>query len=175
MRVEGHAVNDESFRLWGENWALEVTAPLPGVLRVRHAPNNRFASPLHPQLPEKHSWAVVAGERRPLRVSRSGEGWLVEADGAALAVDAAANWTFSAGDGRELARSRGFGGSFTAGQPGSPYASHLELAAPVGEAYLGFGEKVGPLDKRGMSLTFWNTDVIPHHPQDVVVGGVTPA
>lgn len=31
------------------------------------------------------------------------------------------------------------------------------IAAP-GERYYGFGEKTGPLDKRGRSLTFWNTD-----------------
>ncbi|WP_407569712.1 glycoside hydrolase family 31 protein [Deinococcus altitudinis] len=37
------------------------------------------------------------------------------------------------------------------------------LAAPAGHSYLGFGQKVGPLDKRGMHLTFWNTDCFPHH------------
>jgi alpha-glucosidase len=37
------------------------------------------------------------------------------------------------------------------------------LSAPAGHSYLGFGQKVGPLDKRGMHLTFWNTDCFPHH------------
>jgi alpha-glucosidase len=31
------------------------------------------------------------------------------------------------------------------------------VAAP-GERFYGFGEKTGPLDKRGRSMTFWNTD-----------------
>src|SRR5262249_21370794 len=31
-------------------------------------------------------------------------------------------------------------------------------AAAPGERFYGFGEKAGPLDKRGRTLTFWNTD-----------------
>ncbi len=34
----------------------------------------------------------------------------------------------------------------------------VRRAAAPGEHFYGFGEKTGPLDKRGRSLTFWNTD-----------------
>jgi alpha-glucosidase len=41
---------------------------------------------------------------------------------------------------------------------GAPLARGLSRAAAPGEHFYGFGEKTGPLDRRGRSLTFWNTD-----------------
>lgn len=35
---------------------------------------------------------------------------------------------------------------------------------PAGERFYGFGEKTGPLDKRGKRLEMWNLDVHPHTP-----------
>jgi len=40
----------------------------------------------------------------------------------------------------------------------------MELVAAEGEAYVGFGEKIGPIDKRGLRFTFWNTDAYPPEP-----------
>lgn len=41
---------------------------------------------------------------------------------------------------------------------GAPLARGLTRAAAPGEHFYGFGEKTGPLDKRGTAMTFWNTD-----------------
>ena len=38
-------------------------------------------------------------------------------------------------------------------------------STPQGERFYGFGEKTGPLDKRGLELEFWNTDK-PNYPAD---------
>lgn len=38
------------------------------------------------------------------------------------------------------------------------YTRRVELALPTDARIYGLGEKVGPLDKRGMALTMWNSD-----------------
>lgn len=45
----------------------------------------------------------------------------------------------------------------------------VRWAAPPGERYYGFGEKTGPLDKRGRSMVFYNTDAY-----DAAFGGYPP-
>ncbi len=160
------AVEPARLRLWGPRAALEVSCPLPGVLRLRHAPSSATAGFLHPQLPARRSWAVVSGGGlRPLDVKREGARIWIQAEDCALELSpSTGTWSFHGADGRELARSVRVDGEVKAGYPMSRYRSWLTLHAPPGEAYLGFGEKVGPLDKRGMHFTFWNTDVMPHHP-----------
>lgn len=62
--------------------------------------------------------------------------------------------------------------------PGGGYAESVEStdngevtvrklvrATPADELFYGFGEKNGPLDKRGMKFTFWNSDT-PGYPAD---------
>lgn len=50
-----------------------------------------------------------------------------------------------------------------------PAAGVLTRATPPGERFYGFGEKTGPLDKRGRRMTFWNTDAY-----DPALGGYAP-
>lgn len=166
MRMNDLAIEPARLRLHGPQATLEVTCPLPGVLRLRHAPTSAAVGFLHPALPEKHSWAVVStGAPRPLTVTRETGRVRVRAEGAALEVELErGTWSFHDADGRELARSTRVAGEVKAAYPMGTHRSWLTLHAPPGEAYLGFGEKVGPLDKRGMRFTFWNTDVLPHHP-----------
>ncbi len=42
----------------------------------------------------------------------------------------------------------------------------LSFVSPAGERFYGFGEKTGPLDKRGRKLVFWNSDT-PGYPVDM--------
>ena len=50
---------------------------------------------------------------------------------------------------------------------GAPVTTrNLVRLTPANERFYGFGEKNGPLDKRGMSLTFWNSDT-PGYPADM--------
>ncbi|UBV42304.1 hypothetical protein LAJ19_11820 [Deinococcus taeanensis] len=43
----------------------------------------------------------------------------------------------------------------------APHAAAPGRAGPRGVP--GLRERAGPLDKRGLHLTFWNTDCFPHH------------
>ncbi|RKH48815.1 alpha-glucosidase [Corallococcus interemptor] len=165
MHVTDAHVESHRLRLSGRHAVLEVSCPLPGVLRVRHAPVSSEIGFLHPVLPDKRSWAVVAEGGHALKVERDGERVRVTAEGASLEVDAEpGTWRFMDARGRELARCVDVSGDVQAEYPMSRHRARLTLRAPDGERYLGFGEKVGPLDKRGMHFTFWNTDVVPHHP-----------
>ncbi|AUX22644.1 alpha-glucosidase [Sorangium cellulosum] len=148
--------------LWGARAAVEIRCPGPGVLRVRHAPLSSVVGFTHPELPDKRSFAVVAGDALPLRARREGDTVRVSAEGACLEVAlASGTWAFSDGEGRVLARSEAVSGEARPAFPLDQLRTRLSLAAPPEEAYLGFGEKVGPLDKRGMRFTFWNTDAFP--------------
>lgn len=50
-------------------------------------------------------------------------------------------------------------------EPPGPQRS-LTLLSPPGERLYGFGEKTGPLDKRGLKMVFWNSDT-PGYPVDM--------
>ncbi|WP_157463458.1 glycoside hydrolase family 31 protein, partial [Deinococcus pimensis] len=155
-----HSLEGDVLRLWGRDDVLEVSAPLEGVLRLRHAPGARHSTLGFPALPEKRSFAVTHEGHLPLDVTSSEEGWRVSAGGLRLDVDAASGlWSVTDAGGHELARATGL----TSDLASELRRSTLSLDAPAGAAYLGFGEKVGPLDKRGMRFTFWNTDHFPHH------------
>jgi alpha-glucosidase len=165
MHLNQSSTEPTRLHLWGPRAALEVRCPLPGVLRIRHAPSSAGVGFTHPRLAPKQSWAVVADEARPLQVRREGEALHVTAEGVALELSpTTGTWRFRDAEGRELARCESVSGEFSPNMPLDHSRARLALHAPEDEAYLGFGEKVGPLDKRGMRLTFWNTDVMPHHP-----------
>jgi len=144
--------------------ALELSCPVPCALRIRLSPASRESNLRHPVLPEKRSFAVVRDTATPLTAAREGHQLRVEAEGVRLHLDLRSlGFTFQGGSGEVMEGA----GAFTDVRPGYPvsrYRSTLELRARPGEAFLGFGEKVGPLDKRGLRFTFWNTDVVPHHP-----------
>ncbi|HLL01495.1 MAG TPA: TIM-barrel domain-containing protein [Myxococcaceae bacterium] len=165
MRLVDFAIEPTRLHLWGPRAALEVWSPLPGVLRLRHAPSSAHAGFVHPRLAPKQSWAVVTDEAQPLEVRREGDTFHVTAEGVVLQVALAdGTWSFQNTEGRVLARCESVSGEYSPRMPVNHSRAQLSLHAPEDEAYLGFGEKVGPLDKRGLHLTFWNTDVMPHHP-----------
>lgn len=151
---------------WGARAAVAISSPFPGVLRVRSAPQSAATGYAHPELPEKRSFAVVGDYARPIASRREGDAILIETEGAALTLALnGGTWVFRDGEGRLLAESQSVTGSARSSFPADLYRSELRLAAPPGEAYLGFGEKVGPVDKRGMRFIFWNTDNFPPQPE----------
>lgn len=165
MRLSDLAKTPTLARLSGDLAAVEISCPLPGVLRVRHAPSSAAGCFTHPELPPRRSFAVEPGEALPLDAVREGDVVRVTASGVSLAVSLSPfAWTFSDDAGRELARCEAISGEIRPAFPVDERRAQLVLAAPPGEAYLGFGEKVGPVDKRGMRFVFWNTDNFPPHP-----------
>ncbi|WP_437291293.1 glycoside hydrolase family 31 protein [Sorangium sp. So ce406] len=164
MHLSDASIGATHVLLWGDRAAVEIRCPGPGVLRVRHAPSAAVTGFTHPELPPKSSFAVVAEGALPLSARREGDTLHVSAEGASLEVSlASGTWTFRDGQGGVLARCEGVSGEVKPAFPVDEYRSRISLGAPEGEAYLGFGEKVGPLDKRGLRFTFWNTDAYPPH------------
>lgn len=162
-------------RVWGETDVLVVSAPLPGVLRVRLAPQARASALSFPRLATKKSFALrpEIGTPQNLTVAEDEGELLIAGGGLMLRVDQGSGaWRVVSGQGaaaRELASALAWAGEAPVQRPAlgadqfNLRRTRLTLAAPQGAAFLGFGEKVGPLDKRGMHLTFWNTDCYPHH------------
>jgi len=144
--------------------ALELACPLPGALRLRFSPGSLESNLRHPTLPGKSSYAVVKDAALPLTAAREGHQLRVEAEGVRLHLDLRTlGFTFHGASG-EVMEGAGATTDMRPGYPVPRYRSTLELRARPTEAFLGFGEKVGPLDKRGLRFTFWNNDVVPHHP-----------
>ncbi|WNG33762.1 alpha-glucosidase [Archangium violaceum] len=167
MSFDDISIESTRITFWGTRTALEVRSPLPGVLRLRHLPTlgHRELGPR--ELPPKQSWAVVEHRELPLSFRREEEGQVavVSTEEVSLEVRLAqGTWRLRDASGRELTRCEGFSGEAMTDYPVTRYRSRISLHSPPDEAWLGFGEKVGALDKRGMHFVFWNTDVVPHHP-----------
>ncbi|MDY7231023.1 TIM-barrel domain-containing protein [Hyalangium rubrum] len=167
MRFDDITVDPTRIIFWGARAALEVRSPLPGVLRLRHLPCLGHAALTLRELPAKQSWAVLEQPERPLsfRQEARGEVAVVRTEELSLEVQPdQGSWLLRDAAGKELARCEGFSGEAMPDYPVTRFRSRLALRTPPEEAWLGFGEKVGALDKRGMHFVFWNTDVLPHHP-----------
>ncbi len=165
MRFQNSQQLPDHVTACGEVAAAEISAPLPGVIRARFAPNARTSSFLFPALEAKESWAVIGNGLLPVQSLEEGGLLSVEADGAHFELNLRSGaWKFWGEDSRLLCEGLDVSGTVKNQYPLNEFTATLTLSAPPGEAYLGFGEKVGGLNKRGMHFTFWNTDVVPHHP-----------
>lgn len=163
------AIAPATLRAWGRRAACAIEAPTPGVFRVRVAPVAIATAAAFPDLPEKRSFARVAPAAPPsaLAIDRDDAGCVLRSGDHAATLRVALDgggWLLRDDDGRPLARALAYDGDATPGFPLDRRLSRLTLVAPEGEAYFGFGEKVGPLDKRGMRFSFWNTDAFPPQP-----------
>ncbi|MFN3266150.1 MAG: glycoside hydrolase family 31 protein [Deinococcales bacterium] len=165
MLYNHYSLATQSVLLWSDIAALELSCPLEGIIRARFAPNARSSSAVFPRLPSKNSFAVLPSDLLPID-SLLEDGILsLEAGGVHFELELhSGEWKFFDAASELLCRGFAASGGTTHQFPLDTHSARLELRAPKGEAYLGFGEKVGTLDKRGMHLTFWNTDVVPHLP-----------
>lgn len=112
-----------------------------------------------------HSWAVDAPPSRadPVRVTGTEDGIEVCTAEAIVTVDASCAVEITDPRGRMLLEDD-LGPAVTAdGDIG------VWRRTPAAERFYGFGEKTGPLDKRGLRMTFWNTDAY-----DPALGGYRP-
>ena len=159
-RLSDFTTDETLLHVWGESDALEISSPHEGVLRVRYAPGARRLSLSYPRLPEKRSFAVVGGEAQALHVEPDETTLRVSGGGLKLDLDLADGlWQAWDADGHSLARAT----EVRADPASLRHKTGLSLHAPPQAAYLGFGEKVGGLDRRGLRFTFWNTDHFPYH------------
>ncbi|WP_424951336.1 glycoside hydrolase family 31 protein [Deinococcus sp.] len=171
MRVQTLRQEGGLWRAWGETDVLELSCPAPGVMRLRLAAGARAAHMGFPRLPAKTSpmLAPVQPEPLPLAQVEAGSGeWRLNGGGLSVCIERQTGrvtvqeltLTESGEDvlGRVLAELESWD---TSTDPLRRRTARLK--APPHHSYLGFGQKVGPLDKRGMHLTFWNTDCFPHH------------
>ncbi|GGJ54441.1 glycoside hydrolase family 31 protein [Deinococcus roseus] len=151
-------VNNRLIQLSGLHSRAEISHPAPEIWRFRIRPRGYLRGET---LPEKRSMAVLPLEH--LEFQSDPESWLFSTAESSLQV-------FRNGSvqvrhkGAEVVFIEGIQGEFQPAVPVNRQRTSVTLQASLGEAYLGFGEKVGPLNKRGMKFTFWNTDVQPHHP-----------
>ncbi len=117
----------------------------PGIARLRYAPPLR----------ERASYAVVAPPHPHVAVRTERRGELTIHETSELRLELGAD-SFRAVDrgGTVLLEEGPALGSF--GEPGGRRGVRRRIA--TGEHFYGFGEKTGPLDKRGRSMVMWNTD-----------------
>ena len=115
----------------------------PGVVRLRYGARTSRSRAVVPR--QRPAVELSLLEAHPGRfVARSAE--------LQLEIDAAGRLALSDLDGTVLLEDPP--GSFAEAGEGW----RLTRPAPAGERFYGFGEKCGPLDKRGRAMTFWNTD-----------------
>ncbi|GGJ84189.1 alpha-glucosidase [Deinococcus aquiradiocola] len=154
-------------RAWGDTDVLELSCAAPGVLRIRLAAGARDAYMTYPHLPPKVSAMLAPNRPAPLPLTpgtaQPGE-WCLTGGGLSVTVTQATGHIRvqelhdDGTPGRTLAELHDWTTT-----PDPVRRRTAALHAPPAHSYLGFGQKVGPLDKRGMHLTFWNTDCFPHH------------
>src|SRR5512147_760565 len=117
----------------------------PGILRLRHFP---------PATAPRPSYAVVAppGQVR-VRTERRGQVEVQETEALRIELGPGTLRVLDRGGVALLEEGAGMGAWE---EPGGRRVIRRPIAP--GERFYGFGEKVGPLDKRGRSMVMWNTD-----------------
>jgi alpha-glucosidase len=129
--------------------ALAITAVSDQVLRVRSAPGGTFG--------QDFSWAVLPG-------ASAGKGTLTVTDDVKVIVASTpAVRVRVEKDPLRLVFLDAAGHVLSEDAPGKPMALRgggfrVEHAMPDDEHYYGLGDKAGPLDRRDLAFTNWNTD-----------------
>jgi alpha-glucosidase len=128
---------------------VRATAFADGVVRLRH----EGAQPIA----DRPSHAVIAAASSPSAVVGATAEHAYVCAGPLLVAIARADCHVRATDasGAVVVEDAPGGGYFEDAATGE--RGLARVAAP-GDRYLGFGERTGPLDKRGRAMTFWNTD-----------------
>ena len=140
--------------------------PFTGVIRFRHRPGSSETNEIHPIFEQKDSPAISwSGQPTPLRVDYSNDEYAqAKSDRIAVTVNRRdGSWSALTEDGKTIARLVEQGSKINFDHTGMIFETTVSLEAVPGEAYLGLGEKTGPINKRGLSFVFWNTDLVPYH------------
>jgi alpha-glucosidase len=137
---------------------LRVTALADGALRLRYAA---------PGATPPRSWAVVdATDATAATAGATAAGAALCGDGITAQVEPdTCRVRVLDGDGRVLLDD-GDAPGWSRAADGS---ARVERATPAGERFYGFGERNGPLERRGRAMVFYNTDAY-----DPMYGGVAP-
>jgi alpha-glucosidase len=129
---------------------LSIAAIAPSIVRVRYSstgawrPRRSWATT---QLPVPPPDTTIRLETDPLAVVT---------DDLRAGYDEDGRFSVVTTDGRELVSDASDRGGVHAGDDGNECSWALRM--PAGRRYLGFGERTGPLDKRGRRYTCWTTD-----------------
>jgi alpha-glucosidase len=158
--------NDGRLLLWGNRAALEVSMPFTGVIRFRHRPASSETNEIHPIFEQKDSPAISwSGEPIPLCFDYSNDQYArAKSDPISVTINRHdGSWSALTADGSTIARLVEQESRIKFDHTGMIFETSVNLEAAAGEAYLGLGEKTGPINKRGLSFIFWNTDIVPYH------------
>ena len=123
--------------------SVEITALRDDVVRVREGRDG--------QMPEDSSWAVLPASRTAhVPVTAEPHGFRTKALGVTL--DADLRLTISDLEGHVLQQDA---------EPVQYHGDSFRIAKQMAEDehFFGLGDKVGPLDRRGMAFVDWNTDI----------------
>ena len=158
--------SDSKLLLWGKRAALEVSMPFTGVIRFRHRPGSSETNEIHPIFEPKDSIAISwSGQPIPMHSDHSDDEYAqVRSDSISIRINRRdGSWSALTGDGSTIARLVDQATTIAFDHTGMIFETSVSLEAVPGEAYLGLGEKTGPINKRGLSFVFWNTDIVPYH------------
>jgi alpha-glucosidase len=150
IQVTGFEAGPHGVTLRTTTGVVGITAIDEHVLRVRAAPDERA-------LAKDFSWAVVPGGSVPQgKVTVTDEGAALVAATSAVRVrveKSPLRLTFLDAAGHVLSEDAPHR-AMTLG----PAGFRVDKAMPADEHYFGLGDKAGPLDRRDMAFTNWNTD-----------------
>lgn len=132
---------------------LRASAELRGVVRLRYLPDGEAP-------PQRPSYAIIAPPDGDLAVAVGADTTTVRVctDELLVEIDRATCRVRVLDAGGAVVSDDPEGGGFRLGGPLGPASRGIVRAAAAGERFYGFGERTGPLDKRGRTLEFWNTD-----------------
>jgi alpha-glucosidase len=140
----------DGMEIHGGSAVIRITALRDDVLRIRLGPQG--------SLPEDSSWAVLPAARTArVSVTPSSDQAATGFSTGKLRVrvdKSSLRMTISDLEGKVL----------SSDAPGRPIEYHgdsfrIYKEMPQDERYFGLGDKTGPLDRRGMAFTLWNTDI----------------
>lgn len=146
-------------------WSLAITVLDNSILRVRYqeaagTPDYSYAVVGGANSNRTVTFGGVAGSNSDFRICTPALRFdLNQTTCAATLWDSQGHKLWSVGN---LAKS-----TVASGADGATVAQYSLLAdSPAQERFYGFGEKTGPLNKRGRSMSFWNSDNPAYGPND---------
>ncbi len=144
----------DRYELHSNGVTLQISAPRDDIVRIRAARG---------KLAEDASWAVPSAVRaslRPLRWSAAGTSVELHTNSLTVRVDRASLRVTVLDAGGRVVLDDAPGRALEISEPraAGSRAIRLRKKMPADAHYFGLGDKAGPLDRRGQTVTLWNTD-----------------